>query len=183
MLATFRSALSGDAHAKAFGLYGAVAGLSAALGVILGGVLTQYDLFGLSWRAIFLINVPIALGVLVAAARLVPESRPPGRARLDVVGAGLLIVSVGAIVYCLIEGRRLGWPAWLWVVGAAGVAGLVLLVVLQRRATAAGTVPLLQPEQFRSRAFSAGVLVQGLFGAGLPGFSLVFVLWLQSGQG
>ncbi len=85
VLATFRASLDDKTRLTAFGVYGAVAGLAAAVGVILGGVLTQYSLFGLSWRAVFLVNVPVCLIVLTAATVYVPESRAAG-SRLDLSG-------------------------------------------------------------------------------------------------
>src|SRR5664279_4917731 len=73
VLATFRTSLEPTARTLAFGIYGAVAGLAAAAGVVLGGVLTQYRLFGLGWRAIFLVNVPLAAAVLASGLFVVPE--------------------------------------------------------------------------------------------------------------
>ena len=75
VLATFRALFKGKDRGNVFAVYGAVAGLASALGVVLGGLLTQADLFGTSWRMIFLINVPVAAAVLVAAVALVPETR------------------------------------------------------------------------------------------------------------
>jgi MFS family permease len=75
VLATFRAIFSGKERGQAFGLVGAVLGFASALGLVLGGVLTEANLFGWSWRSIFLVNVPVALFSLVAATRLVPETR------------------------------------------------------------------------------------------------------------
>ncbi len=105
VLATFRSSLDHQKRVLAFGIYGAVAGLAAAAGVVLGGVLTQYSVFGLGWRAIFFVNVPVALGVLLCAP-LIPESRTNERHRLDPAPMVLVSVSLAAIVYPLLEGRR-----------------------------------------------------------------------------
>jgi predicted MFS family arabinose efflux permease len=102
-----------------------------------------------------------------------------------VPGAVLLAASLVAIVYPLLEGRQLGWPAWVWVLFAAGVAGLGLLGLLEARRAgrqADGPAPLVRAELFRVPAFAAGLGVQMAFSAGLQGFFLAFALWLQSGE-
>ena len=166
VLATFRTVLSGTDRASAFGIYGAVAGLAAAVGVILGGVLTQADLFGLSWRAVFLVNVPVALIVTVLALVWVPETRDPAQRRIDGLGALILAGAMVAIVYPLLEGRQQGWPLWCFALIAAGILAVGALILLERRPHAPGVVPLIQVEQFSVPAFSAGVLVQLFLASG-----------------
>ncbi|HEY6638060.1 MAG TPA: MFS transporter [Solirubrobacterales bacterium] len=183
LLATFRAIFDGEERGKAFGIYGAVLGFAAAIGLVLGGVLTEADLFGWGWRTIFFVNVPIALGSLVAAIRVVPESSDPEAARPDVAGAALLAASIVAIAFPLLEGRALGWPLWTWAMFVAGVAGLVLLGVVAERRPRAGVAPLLRTRVLGIPAFSAGLLVQLAFSAGLQGFSVVFVVWIQGGMG
>jgi MFS family permease len=112
VLATFRTMFSGEERGKAFGMYGAILGFASALGLVLGGALTDADLFGWGWRTVFFVNVPIALVSVVAAIRVVPETHDPEAGRPDVVGAGLLAAAIAAIAYPLLEGRSLGWPAW-----------------------------------------------------------------------
>ena len=77
----------------------------------------------------FLVNVPITLGSLIAAIRVVPETRAPSSRRPDLLGAAVLAVALVAIVYPMLEGRRLGWPAWGWGLLAAGVVALVALAI------------------------------------------------------
>jgi EmrB/QacA subfamily drug resistance transporter len=183
VLATFRVMFDGDERGKAFGLYGATLGFASAFGLLLGGALTDADLFGWGWRTVFFINVPIAVVSLVAALRIVPETRDPEAGRPDVVGAGLLAAAIVAIAYPLLEGRSLGWPAWTWVVLAAGVAGLVALGVIEERRRSNRVAPLLRTRLLRIPAFSAGMAVQLAFSAGLQGFFLVFAVWIQTGMG
>jgi MFS family permease len=76
--------------------------------LVLGGLLTDADLFGLSWRTIFLINTPIALVALIAAIRIVPETRERSANRPDLLGAVLLTAAIVAVAYPLLEGRSLG---------------------------------------------------------------------------
>jgi EmrB/QacA subfamily drug resistance transporter len=184
VLATFRAVFTGAERGKAFSIYGAMLGFASAVGLLLGGVLTEANLFGWSWRAVFFVNIPVAAAALIAGLRFVPETRDPGARRPDVTGAVLLAASLVAIVYPLLEGRQLGWPAWVWVLLAAGVAGLGVLGLLEARRTgrADGPAPLLRAGLFRVPAFAAGLGVQMAFAAGLQGFFLALALWLQAGE-
>jgi EmrB/QacA subfamily drug resistance transporter len=183
LLGTFRTMFAGPERGKAFGIYGATLGFASALGLILGGALTDADLFGWGWRTVFLINIPVAVVSLVAALRVVPETHDPEAGRPDVAGAALLAAAIVAIAYPLLEGRSLGWPAWAWLVLAAGVAGLVALGAVEGRRQHAGVAPLLRTPLFRIPAFSAGLVIQLAFSAGLQGFFLVFAVWIQAGMG
>jgi EmrB/QacA subfamily drug resistance transporter len=188
VLATFRAIFTGAERGKAFSIYGAMLGFASAVGLLLGGVLTEANLFGWSWRTVFFVNIPVAVGALIAGSRFVPETRDPGARRPDIPGAVLLAASLVAIVYPLLEGRTLGWPAWGWVLLAAGVAGLGALALLEasrgRRPNGAADAPapLLRAGLFRIPAFAAGLSVQVAFAAGMQGFFLAFALWLQAGE-
>jgi EmrB/QacA subfamily drug resistance transporter len=183
VLATFRSIFEGKERGAAFGLYGAMGGLASALGLILGGVLTDADIFGWGWRTIFIVNVPVAIAVLAAAAVVVPESRERAARRPDLLGAGILVGALVAIVYPLLEGRRLGWPVWGWALLAGGVLAIVALGVVDARRRHGSVAPLLPTRLFRYPAFAAGVLIQLVFFGAMLGFVLTLTLWLQAGQG
>src|SRR5215470_13932433 len=171
VLATFRVIFGKEERGKAFGIYGAMLGFASAIGLVLGGLLTGANLFGWEWRSVFYVNVPVAVAALIAGARFVPETRDPGARRPFVAGAVLLAGSLVAIVYPLLEGRQLGWPAWVWPLMAAGVAGLVVLGLIEaRRTPGSGTAPLLRAGLFRVPAFAAGMGVQLAFFAGMQGF-------------
>ena len=185
VLATFRVIFGRAERGKAFGIYGAMLGFASAIGLVLGGLLTGANLFGWEWRSVFYVNVPVAVAALIAGARLVPETKDPGARRPIVAGAVLLAGSLVAIVYPLLEGRQLGWPAWVWPLMAAGVAGLVVLGLIEARRTSTsdqGLAPLLRAGLFRVPAFAAGMGVQLAFFAGMQGFFIAFALWLQAGQ-
>jgi EmrB/QacA subfamily drug resistance transporter len=190
VLATFRVIFSGRERGKAFALYGAMAGFATAMGLLLGGVLTDANLFGWSWRTVFFVNVPVAFVTLAAAIRLVPHTRDPAAGRPGLPAGTALAAALIAIVYPLLEGRQLGWPAWTWPLMAAGVAAVVALAVREarrqsvRQAPAAALVaaPLLRPRLFRIPAFAAGLGVLVAFAAGMQGFFLMLALWLQAGQ-
>jgi EmrB/QacA subfamily drug resistance transporter len=185
VLATFRVIFaSTKERGQAFAVYGAMLGFASAVGLLLGGVLTDANLFGWSWRAVFFVNVPIALGALAAGLRLIPETRDPAARRPSYGGAVLLAASLVAIVYPLLEGRQLGWPGWVWPLLAAGMAGVAGLVLAEsRQADRPGApAPLLRARLLRVPAFAAGLGVQLAFAAGMQGFFLMFALWLQIGE-
>jgi EmrB/QacA subfamily drug resistance transporter len=182
VLATFRVIFGRAERGKAFGVYGAMLGFASAIGLVLGGLLTGANLFGWEWRSVFYVNVPVAVAALIAGARFVPETRDPGARRPFVAGAVLLAGSLVAIVYPLLEGRQLGWPAWVWPLMAAGVAGLVVLGLIEARRTSTTVAPLLRAGLFRVPAFAAGMGVQLAFFAGMQGFFIAFALWLQAGE-
>ena len=182
VLATFRTIFGREERGKAFGIYGAMLGFASATGLVLGGLLTGANLFGWEWRSVFYVNVPVAVAALIAGARLVPETKDPDARRPNASGAVLLAGSLVAIVYPLLEGRQLGWPAWVWPLMAAGVAGLVVLGRIEARRTSRSVAPLLRAGLFRVPAFAAGMGVQLAFFAGMQGFFIAFALWLQAGQ-
>jgi EmrB/QacA subfamily drug resistance transporter len=173
----------GKERARAFGIYGMTLGLAAVLGQLIGGLLIQADLFGLGWRACFLINVPIGLVALALVPRVVPESRVEGAGRLDLTGMGLITVGLAAVVLPLIEGREQGWPLWTWLCLAGSPVILGVFGIHQGRLRTRGGEPLLDPALFRERAFTAGLLTTLAFFASMASFFLVLALYLQPGRG
>ena len=183
VLAIISVVYPGARQAKALAAYGLTLGLAAVGAQLIGGVLLQSDVAGLGWRAIFVINVPIGLAGLLAAAVFVPESRAERASRLDLVGTGLVTGGLVAVVLPLVEGRQHGWPAWTWISLASAPALLVAFAVHQRRLSRRGRDPLLEPALFARRAFSAGLVTQLAFWCGQASFFLVLALYLQNGRG
>ncbi|HEU4399777.1 MAG TPA: MFS transporter [Actinomycetota bacterium] len=167
----------------AFGIFGATIGLATITGPLVGGLLIEGDLLGLGWRPIFLVNVPIGIGALAAAALYLGESRAPRALRLDPAGVGLATAGLLLLVYPLVQGRDLGWPAWTFASMAASVLVLAAFAAWERRKKAADGSPLVDLDLFRQRAFVAGLLVSAIFFMGIPAFFLTFTLWLQIGLG
>jgi EmrB/QacA subfamily drug resistance transporter len=178
-----RASFAEDEIQKAFGLFGPVIGLAAVLGPIIGGALVDGNLFGSGWRAIFLVNIPLGLLAFAGALRVLPESRAQRRPTIDLIGAGLVSLAAGLLIYPLIQGREAGWPAWTFVSIAASAVALIAFAVFERRREAAGVSPLVTPSLFSKRAFTGGVLTALVFFAGMIGIMLVFTLYLQLGQG
>lgn len=180
--ASIRVHFEGDAGRRAFGLLGMTLGLAAIAGQVFGGWLVHADLFGLGWRNIFLINVPIGL-YAIAAARHIPESRAPERPALD--GRGVLLVSAGltCLLVPLIEGPAQGWPAWSIAALAAAALLLAAFHRQQGRRQASGRLPLVDMRLLAERRFTLGALLVLLVYSTSSSFFLCFALLLQSGLG
>lgn len=183
VLAILGVAYTGPDRIKALTAYTMTLGIAAVGGQLVGGALIQLDPAGLDWRACFLVNVPIGLAALALVGRVVPESRADGHHRLDLVGADLVILGLVAVLLPLIEGREQGWPLWTWASFAA--AGLLLIAfgLYQRRVARRGGSPLVPPELFAHRAFTAGMATVVLFFVTVASFFLVLALELQEGRG
>jgi EmrB/QacA subfamily drug resistance transporter len=181
VLATFRTLFQGKERGSVFGLYGAIGGFASAVGILAGGVLVNANLFGLHWRTIFLVNLPIAVVVLVIAGLLMPSTGDRSTTRLNPVSSLLLVGGLVAIVLPLAQGRANGWPLWGWICLAAGLVAVIGVGVVEARSRSAN--PLLPVSAFRIPAFSGGLALLLLFSLGMQGFFLVFSVWLQYGQG
>jgi EmrB/QacA subfamily drug resistance transporter len=167
----------------AFGLFGATIGLATITGPLVGGLLIEGDLLGLGWRPIFLVNVPIGVAALTAAALYLVESRAPRALRPDPVGVGIVTAGLLLLVFPLVQGRELDWPLWTFLSMAASVPVLAVFAAYERRKKAADGSPLIDLDLFRHRPFVGGLAVAGIFFMGIPAFFLTFSLWLQIGLG
>ncbi|ASY77607.1 MFS transporter [Pectobacterium polaris] len=180
--ASIRVNFDGDDSRLAFGLLGMTLGLAAIAGQILGGWLVHANLFGLGWRSIFLINVPIGL-LAIAAARFIPESRTPQRPSLDWTGVALVSVGLMLLLVPMIEGPGQGWPAWsLWMLFAATLL-LAFFYRQQERRQRAGHLPLVDMRLLAQRRFLLGVLLVLLVYSTSSSFFLCFALLVQTGLG
>ena len=182
-LGVIREVFTADELPKAFGLFGPVMGSAAMLGPIVGGGLIALNLFGSGWRSVFLINLPLGALAVVGAALLLPVSRGRHVQRLDLGGAVLAGSAALAVVYPLIQGRELGWPAWTYASIGGGIALLAVLAVHLRRRKRVGLDPLVEPSIFAHRGYSAGALVLMLYFGGMIGSVLALTLFMQLGEG
>jgi len=167
----------------AFGVYGAILGLTAVVGPILGGVIVQANLFGLEWRPIFYLNVVVGAVAVVAATLTVPDSKAPQALKLDLVGVLLLTLALGMLLVPLIEGRELGWPTWGFALMIAAAPTLALFVLYEWYKTRRDGSPLVVLALFRQRAFVAGMIVNLLFFGAFSAFTFTLALYLQIGLG
>ncbi|WP_281063185.1 MFS transporter [Ancylobacter gelatini] len=162
----------------ALSIYGAVFGLAAVVGQALGGVLIALDILGLGWRAIFLINLPVAMLVLLFGLPLLKETRARDARRLDLGGMALSMLTLGALLVPLIEGREAGWPLWSWL----SLAGAPLLAWLfwryETRLARAGGAPLLDPRALQAPGLGHALLIALLFYS-IGSFFQLFSIYLQ----
>jgi EmrB/QacA subfamily drug resistance transporter len=162
-------------RAQAIGIWGGVIGVSLALGPVLGGALLE-----LSWRAIFLVNIPIGLVAIVLTARYVPESRAARLRRVDPVGQLLVITMLASLTYAIIEGPGLGWTSGgivgLFVLSAAALVALLLYEPRRRE-------PLIELGFFRSAPFSGATAIAVCAFGALAGFLFLNTLYLQEIRG
>jgi EmrB/QacA subfamily drug resistance transporter len=161
-LALLGSAFQGRERGTAFGVWGAITGLAVAIGPVVGGALTT----GLSWRWIFLVNVPIGVAAVIISVFKVDESRQSGARRPDLIGFVTFSGSLGALVYALIKGNAKGWGSPIIVGCLAGAAALLIAFViaeLVRRDRAMFDLGLLRKPTFTGGAIAAFSLSAGLF--------------------
>ncbi|EFH28621.1 MULTISPECIES: MFS transporter [Streptomyces] len=183
VLATIQSATTGPRRARAMGLYGATAGLAMVAGQILGGVLVAADIAGTSWRATFLVNVPVVLVGLVLAVRTIPETRSRRPEPVDGPGTVLLAATLLALLAPLTEGRAAGWPLWTWLSLAAFPFLAGAFFAVERRADRGGRTPLVPPSLFALVSLRRGLLLILPFSMGFAGFMFVIAVALQEGAG
>ena len=179
-LSTLQALYTPRERAPMLGIIGGVSGLAAVIGPLLGGFLVSADVAALGWRSIFLINVPIGIAIFVCAVLLVPNTRSAHPLRLDLLGMLVGSAGVFALLFPVIEGRALGWPAWLWLLAAAGVGLLVLFVAVERRRTRRGGSALLPMALFGNRGFAAGVVTQASFQGAMNAFTVAWLIYLQA---
>ncbi|MGW3364577.1 DHA2 family efflux MFS transporter permease subunit [Streptosporangium canum] len=160
-------------RAKALGIWGGIAALGGTSGLVLSGALTDL----VSWRGIFLINLPIVAVALALLPRLVPESRAPGRRRLDVPGAVLVTGAAVSLVYGLLRAGEAGWSDPI-VIGAVvfSAALAVAFLVAESRAAA----PLVPRSFLASRTRVVANCATLLFSMAMYAMSFLLMIQIQT---
>ncbi len=165
---------------KALGLFGPATGVPLLVAPILAGALIDANLWGIGWRLVFLINVPVGAVTLPLAIRSLPRGVTHPDLKLDIGGVGLVGLALVAIIYPLIQGRTEGWPAWSFAMLAAGAALLLIFLRYERRR---GNNALIEPTLLTNRTYLSGTAVTlALFGA-FGGLLLCISLYGQLGEG
>ncbi len=163
-------------RAQAIGVWGGVIGISMALGPVVGGALVD----SVGWRAVFLVNVPVAILAIVLTARYVPESRATHARKLDPVAQLLVILGLAALTYSIIEAPSAGWTSAqtlsLFAVVVIAFTALVHYELRRRE-------PLIQVRFFRSAPFSGASAIAVATFAALGGFLFLNTLYLQDVRG
>ncbi|MFF5213525.1 MFS transporter [Streptosporangium sp. NPDC000396] len=175
-LALLAGTFQGRQRGVAFGIWGSVAGVATALGPVLGGVITS----GISWRGIFLVNLPIGIAAIVITLRLVDESRPPRASRVDWLGVVPLTAGLFSLVYALIRASDTAWgeQGVLICFGLAAVF-LATFVVVESRVSE----PMFDLSLLRTPTFLGGSIAAFAMNASLFAMFIYLVLYLQNGLG
>ncbi|WP_280362860.1 MFS transporter [Nocardia wallacei] len=171
--ALLNGSYSGRDRAAAYGLWGAVAGASSAVGPIVGGVLTDLA----SWRWIFFVNLPVGAVAIALCAWVFDNDRAPRRGRIDAAGIATFTGAVAALTYALVRAGEHGWSdAGTRGMLVAAVAGLAAFVAVERRAPhAMFDLGLLRDRSFTGVLLAGGALFFAAFGA------LMYTqIWMQS---
>ncbi|WP_424625364.1 MFS transporter [Achromobacter marplatensis] len=180
--ALIRVSYEGHARRRAFGLMGMTLGLAAIAGQVLGGWIVHADVFGLAWRTIFLINVPLGL-LAWRLARHIPESREASAAAMDWPGAAMVGTGLALLLLALIEGPARQWPIWTIACGGASAVLLALFVRMQRRVRANGDAPLVDMALLAQPRFAAGCLLVMFVFSTASAMFLCYALLVQTGFG
>ncbi|MEV0949738.1 MFS transporter [Promicromonospora sp. NPDC050249] len=175
----------GAERRRAIGLYSLVLALGVALGQLLGGLLVSADLFGLSWRPVFLVNVPVGVLLLAAVGQVLPPARAgdgAGRVRarrLDVSGTVVLALGMAAFTTSLTVGRETDWPWWTW----AALGGSVVLLAWFVRHQLRTEHPLLDLVVLRPRGMRSGLLACAVVMGCYAALLFTFTLYVQDDLG
>jgi len=168
-----------DEMSKVLGAFGPSVGLSILAAPILAGSLVEANLWGIGWRLVFLINVPIGLVAFIGAVRVLPRTVAHPGIRLDGVGVVLIGTALTAIIYPLIQGRSAGWPAWTFV---SLVVGLLLLGAFMLWERHQRGDSLIEPGLLANRTFTSGLFVALAFFGAFGGLVLCVSLFTQLGE-
>ena len=173
-LAIIMSAFQGHQRAKALAAWGAVGGAGAAIGVLVGGLLTEFT----DWRMIFYVNLPVAAALAISALKIIPaDTQKPSWRGLDLRGALLATTSLGAIVFAITQAGSAGWVSTqTLLVGIGGLAGLAAFAAFERRTD----TPLLRVERLTDRAVSGGLFLMLVAAGSIFGLFLLSSLYLQN---
>jgi MFS family permease len=170
-------------RARAMSRYSAVLAGGAVVGQLVGGLLISANLFGSSWRPVFLVNVPIGVALLVVGARALPHGKgEPGRT-LDLSGLALLTPAVLVFVLPLVLGQPEHWPLWGWVLMAASVPLVAAFAAAERRVAGTGGTPLIPGRVLRVPGVPVAIAALFTVMTIFSGFFFTLALHLQDGLG
>jgi EmrB/QacA subfamily drug resistance transporter len=183
VLALITTNFAGAERLRALAWFGVSGAVSGVLGQVAGGLLLVADVFGLGWRAVFLLNLPVGVAVCALAHRVLPRAAPVRRPAFDPVGVVAVSGALALALVPLVVGRGAGWPWWTFVLLTAAVPAAAFAVAWERRLARRGGNPVLDLTLFRERTFTAGLGVAVAFMAFFAGNIFVTSLLLQNGLG
>jgi len=186
VLGTIQAMFVGPERGRAFGVFGAVIGLSVAFGPTLGGLLIAAGGPDLGWRLIFLINVPLVAVVFPLAIRLLPRTQPVAEGARDLDPIGIVLLGAATVTlmlpFAFTTGSETDDPArWWWLAGF--VAAVAAFVLWERRYAAGGRAPVVDFGLFRLGGYRNGILLATFYFGAMPAMFLGTTLFLQQGLG
>lgn len=182
VLSTIQVVFDGPARARALGFYGATIGFASIIAQLVGGLLISWNLFDLSWRLVFLVNIPIGLVALALSQKYVPESKSEHPQQLDLGGSALLGLSIATLLYPLILGVRSGWSLFFTFLIIISFVSAYAFVRWERRMEWILREPLLRLELFSFPSYRIGMLTVLTFYGANAGFYLILSYFYQAGQ-
>ena len=181
ILSIIQVTFSGQKRVSALGIFAGVNGFATVVAQLLGGFLIALNLAGLSWRPIFLVNVPIGIGGVIASFIFLKESKTTPPPKLDLGGASLIGLALFSVVFPLVEGQSIGWPIWTRALLILFVPLLVCFILYEKRIARRGGFPLVDLDLFKQRSFSVGFPISLLFFSLNGGLFFLIAIFLQIG--
>lgn len=168
---------------KMLGIYGSIAGTASVVGQFLGGLIPDLEIISQGWRLIFLINVPIGLTAVILGFKYLKELPVKTNGKFDFICSLLLMLTLTAFIYPLIQGRELGWPTWS--IALLVLSGVLLLVFIyyQKLNIRLGKLPLIDPGFFKNIDFRMGLLISLFYYLVQDSYFLINTVNLQNGMG
>lgn len=179
VLSSIQALFKPEERGPILGVLAALGGLGVLAGQLLGGWLITVDAFGMGWRSVFLINVPVGIVLILGTLLFVPNTKSGLPLKLDLVGVLLATAGILLLVYPLVEGRGQGWPPWLWAMLAASPVVFGVFAWHQKRRRESHDSALLPTRLFAHRGFTAGLAVQLSYQLGWGSFALIFGIYVQ----
>ncbi|MBW8805014.1 MAG: MFS transporter [Catenulisporales bacterium] len=186
VLSLIQQTFQGEARAKAMSAWTAVLASGIVVGQVLGGVLVTANVFGWSWRPVFLVNVPIGVVLWIVAARTLPSVKPrnsAARNTVDLAGVLTLSPTILALVVPLVLGHDEHWPVWGWILLAATAPLLGLFLAVERRVAARGSSPILPGQVLRRPGIKPSMILIFLVMVVYAGNLFATAIYLQGSLG
>ncbi|PRX04317.1 UNVERIFIED_ORG: EmrB/QacA subfamily drug resistance transporter [Martelella mediterranea] len=183
VLALVQDMFASKERSSAFSLFGIASGIAIVSGPLIGGWLIAVDLFGLEWRSIFYINVPVGIAAVIAGRILIPDIAASERPVLDTTGVIIIASAFVLLIFPLVEARRFGWPLWCFAMIAAAFPVFAAFYFFERRRDKNGLSQLLPVSLMRNHAYALGGFIALMFYSTPAGLFMTFAIFLQQGFG
>jgi predicted MFS family arabinose efflux permease len=181
ILSLIQLRFTGTARSRAIGLYSMTLGYGVAIGLVLGGILAGSDVLGLTWRPVFLINVPVGVVLLLAGWAWLPQGDSGRRSRLDIRGVVVLTAAMAFTIIGLTFGPTIRWPLWTWICVLLGVITFIAFVLLEWHLD--GRDPLLDFRVLQDFGVAPGLVVVLVLMGGYGTLLYTMSAYLQDGLG